>query len=299
MKLKKIFCNQQLITKFAVRFLTHKKCLKSAELNKKMKKFLALFVLVVFVSSCSQYQKALKSDDTTLKLEQATKMYDAKKYAKAIRLFEQLSPVYKGKPQAERLFYMYSQSLYKTEQYYLAGYQFESFASSYPKSQKMEEASFLGAKCFVQLSPVYSLDQTDTYKAIDKLQSFIDTYPASPNLAEANTMAKTLREKLEKKAYENAKIYNNISDFKAAMVAFDNFIINYPGTPYKEKALFYKLDSAYNLAINSVPAKMEERLKNAKQAYLSLVKFKADTEYKSKADQMLAIIDKNLQQFTK
>lgn len=264
-----------------------------------MKKFLALFVLVVFVSSCSQYQKALKSDDTTLKLEQATKMYDAKKYAKAIRLFEQLSPVYKGKPQAERLFYMYSQSLYKTEQYYLAGYQFESFASSYPKSQKMEEASFLGAKCFVQLSPVYSLDQTDTYKAIDKLQSFIDTYPASPNLAEANTMAKTLREKLEKKAYENAKIYNNISDFKAAMVAFDNFIINYPGTPYKEKALFYKLDSAYNLAINSVPAKMEERLKNAKQAYLSLVKFKADTEYKSKADQMLAIIDKNLQQFTK
>jgi outer membrane protein assembly factor BamD len=264
-----------------------------------MKKFLALFVLVAFVSSCSQYQKALKSEDTTLKLEQATKMYDAKKYGKAIRLFEQLSPVYKGKPQAERLFYMYSQALYKTEQYYLAGYQFESFASSYPKSQKMEEASFLGAKCFVQLSPVYSLDQTDTYKAIDKLQSFIDTYPSSANLAEANAMAKALREKLEKKAYENAKIYNNISDYKAAMVAFDNFIINYPGTPYKEKALFYKLDSAYNLAINSVPSKMEERLKNAKQAYLSLVKFKADSEYKAKADQMLAIIDKNLQQFTK
>lgn len=264
-----------------------------------MKKFLALFVLVAFFSSCSQYQKALKSDDVTLKFDQATKMYEAKKYGKAIRLFEQLAPVYKGKPQAERMFYMYSQSLYLTEQYYLAGYQFESFASSYPKSQKMEEAAFLGAKCFVQLSPVYSLDQTDTYKAIDKLQSFIDTYPESSNLAEANTMAKTLREKLEKKAYENAKIYNNISDYKAAMVAFDNFIINYPGTPYKEKALFYKFDAAYNLAINSIPAKMEERLKNAKQAYLSFVKFKADSEYKSKADQMLAVIDKNLQQFTK
>jgi outer membrane protein assembly factor BamD len=44
------------------------------------------------------------------------------------------------------------------------------------------------------------------------------------------------------------------------MVALDNFIIDYPGTPYKEKALFYKLDSAYQLGINSVPSKMEERL---------------------------------------
>ncbi len=230
-----------------------------------MKKFLALFAIVLFLSSCSEYQKALKSEDVGKKFDVATKMYDAKKYGKAIRLFEQIAPVYKGKPQAEKMFYMYCQSLYKTDQYYLAGYQFESFASSYPKSQKMEEAAFLGAKCFVQLSPVYSLDQTDTNKAIDKLQSFIDTYPESPNLAEANAMAKTLREKLEKKAFENAKIYNNISDYKAAMVAFDNFIINYPGTPYKEKALFYKFDSAYQLAINSIPSKLEDRLKNAKQ----------------------------------
>jgi outer membrane protein assembly factor BamD len=83
------------------------------------------------------------------------------------------------------------------------------------------------------------------------------------------------------------------------MVAFDNFLINYPGTPYKEKALYYKLDSAYNLAINSIPSKMEDRLKNAKQAYLSLIKFKADTEYKTKADEMLVRIDKDLQQFSK
>ncbi|MGL2966051.1 outer membrane protein assembly factor BamD [Flavobacterium sp. XGLA_31] len=264
-----------------------------------MKKFLAVFAVIVFFSSCSEYQKALKSEDVEMKFNVATKMYEAKKYGKAIRLFEQIAPAYKGKPSAEKMFYMYCQSLYKTEQYYLAGYQFESFASSYPRSQKMEEASFLGAKCFVQLSPVYSLDQTDTYKAIDKLQSFIDTYPQSSNLAEANTMAKTLREKLEKKAYENAKIYNNVADYKAAMVAFDNFIINYPGTPYKEKALFYKLDSAYKLAINSIQSKMEERLKNAKQAYLTLIKFKADTEFKAQADEMLARIDKDLQQFSK
>jgi len=264
-----------------------------------MKKFLALFAIILFLSSCSEYQNALKSEDVAVKFVSATKMYEAKKYNKAIRLFEQIAPAYKGKPSAEKMFYMYSQSLYRTEQYYLSGYQFENFAASYPKSEKIEEAAFLGAKSFTFLSPVYSLDQTDTYKAVDKLQNYIDTYPEGQNLTESNLLAKKLREKLEKKAYENAKIYNTISDYKAAMVAFDNFMINFPGTPYKEKALFYKLDSAYFLAINSVPSKMKERLENAKTAYSSLIKFKADTEYKSKADEMLARIENDLKQFSK
>lgn len=264
-----------------------------------MKKFLALFAVILFLSSCSDYQKALKSEDVAVKYASAEKMYEAKKYMKAIRLFEQIAAAYKGKPSAEKMFYMYSQSLYKTKQYYLAGYQFESFVASYPKSEKIEEASFLGAKSFTFLSPVYSLDQADTNKAIDKLQSYIDVFPEGQNLAEANSLVKNLREKLEKKSFENAKIYHTISDYKAAMVAFDNFMINFPGTVYKEKALYYKLDSAYLLAINSVPSKMQERLENAKVAYSSLMKFKGDTEFKSKADEMLTRIENDLKQYSK
>jgi outer membrane protein assembly factor BamD len=234
-----------------------------------------------------------------VKFEQASKQYDAGKYSKAIRLYEQIAPTFKGKPRAEKMFYEYAQSLYKTKQYYLAGYQFESFASSYPKSEKLQEASFLGAKCFTKLSPTYSLDQTDTYKAIDKLQTFIDRYPESQYMAEANVMVKALREKIEKKFFEIAKQYNSITDYKASLVALDNFIINYPGTPYKEQALFYKLDSSYNLAINSIPSKVEERLNVAKAAYNSLIKFNPNTEYKKKADEMLVRIDNDLKQFSK
>jgi outer membrane protein assembly factor BamD len=264
-----------------------------------MKKIVFIFAFAFLFSSCGQYQKALKSEDMALKFTEATKQYDAGKHNKAIRLFEQIAPTFKGKPSGEKMFYLYSQSLYKTKQFYLAAYQFESFASSYPKSEKMEEASFLGAKCFSKLSPVYSLDQVDTYKAIDKLQSFIDRYPNSTYMDEANLTVKELREKLEKKAFEIAKQYNTISDYKSAMVAFDNFILNYPGTPFKEKALFYKFDSAYQLAINSVPAKMEERLLEAKTMYNNLMKFNNSSEFKGKADQMLAKIDNDLKQFSK
>ena len=144
-----------------------------------MIKIFSFILTLIFIASCSQYQKALKSDDVAVKTEAANKMYEGGKYLKAIRLYEQVAPAYKGKPQAERLFYMYSKSLYNTKQFYLAGYQFENFAASYPKSEKREEASFLASECFYKLSPVYSLDQTDTDKALEKVQKFIDTYPNS------------------------------------------------------------------------------------------------------------------------
>lgn len=264
-----------------------------------MKKIISLLLLVVLFSSCNEYQKALKTEDVAVKFTMATKLYDSGKYSKAIKIFEQIAPAYRGKPQAEKLFYMFAQSYYKTKQYYLAGYQFESFTSGYPKSEKAQEAAYLGAKCFSMLSPVYSLDQTDTKKAIDKFQVFIDTYPNSEYLPEANKTVKMLNEKIERKVYENAKGYNTISDYKSAIIALDNFIADYPGTIFKEDALFYKLDSAYKLAINSIPAKMEERLNTAKAAYTNLMKFKADTKYKQKANEMSVRIEKDLQKFTK
>ena len=264
-----------------------------------MKKIVSLLFVIVLFSSCNEYQKALKSEDVAVKFDVATKMYEAKSYNKALRLFEQIAPSYRGKPQAEKLFYMFSQTYFKTKQYYLAGYQFESFVSSYPKSEKAQEAAFLGAKSYSMLSPVFSLDQTDTTKAIEKLQTFIDTYPNSEYLPEANLIMKNLNEKIEKKVFENAKGYNTISDYKSALVALDNFIADYPGTPFKEEALYYKLDSAYQLGINSIPSKMEERLNVAKVAHANLIKFKADTKYKQKADEMLVRIEKDLQKFTK
>lgn len=264
-----------------------------------MNKILSIILVALVFVSCSEYQKAIKSEDVAVKFAMATKQYDAGKYSKAIRLFEEIATAYRGKPQAEKMFYLFSQSYYKTEQYYLAGYQFESFVSSYPKSEKIDEAAFLSAKSYSKLSPVYSLDQVDTVKAIEKLQNFIDSYPNSSNTVEANALLKSLTNKIEKKLFENAKQYNTISDYKSALVAFDNFISDYPGTQFKEEALFYKFDSAYKLAINSIPTKMEERLKNAKIAHANLIKYNSETKHKEKVTEMFATIEKDLQQYSK
>jgi outer membrane protein assembly factor BamD len=274
------------------------KAIKLKSLDK-MKKIISVLLVVLFFSSCSEYQNALKKEDVALKFEVGTKLFDAGKYTKAARLFEQLAPSYRGKPQGEKLFYMYAQSLYKTKQYYLSGYQFDSFVSGYPKSEKAEECSYLGARSYAMLSPVYSIDQTDTFKAIEKVQTFIDKYPNSQYITEANEISKKLNGKIERKVYENAYEYYRISNYKSALIAFDNFIADYPGTSYKEKALYYKLDAAYLLAMNSIYIKMQDRLVTAKTCYNNLVKFKPNTEFKSEADERLAKIDVELQKFNK
>ena len=268
-----------------------------------MNKVLSFLFVAFFLVSCSEYQKALKSDDVAVKNEAANKMYEAGKYTKAIRLYEQIAPAYKGKPSAERMFYFYSMSLYKSEQYYLAGYQLENYSVTYPKSEKREEASFLAAECFYRLSPAFSLDQTDTQKALDKMQKFIDNYPNSEFLPKANACVKELREKQEKKAFEIAKQYHTIAGYRleytAAIRALDNFIADYPGTPYKEDALFLKFDATYQYAKNSVETKKSERFNSAKMAYNNLIKFNSNTKYKNDADKLLADIEQELQKYTK
>lgn len=268
-----------------------------------MNRALYIFLFSLLIVSCSPYQSALKSDDLVLKYEEGKKKYDEGKYNKAIRLFEQLAGPNRGKPQAEKLFYMFAQSYYKTEQYHLAAYQFDAFVAGYPKSEAKEEASFLAAKSYSELSPNYALDQVDTDKAIEKFQNFINNYPNSQYFEEANKIVVELREKLERKSFEIAKAYgeiqNPINDYKAGIRSLDNFISDFPGSKYKEDALYYKLQFSYNYAIKSIDSKMEERLNLAKSAYASLVRFKEDTKYKKEADEMLASIDKELQKFSK
>ncbi|MFD0861882.1 outer membrane protein assembly factor BamD [Sungkyunkwania multivorans] len=260
-----------------------------------MRNLICLIGILVLGTSCSEYQDALKSTDVKLKYDLAEKLYNEGDYKKANRLFEQIAPKFAGKPQGERVVYFMADSYYKTEDFYLAGYQFDRFSRSYPRSEKAETAAFLGAKSYYQLSPRYSIDQKETIQAIDKLQSFINSYPNSPDLPEANNMVQELQVKLEKKAFEIAKQYNTIRDYKSAIKAFDNFIADYPGTPYREKALYYKLHSSYTLAINSFEVLKPERLREAKLAYNNFTRYYSESEYMDEVEEMGADIDKELE----
>ena len=268
-----------------------------------MRSILPLFFAIILFSSCSEYQKVLKNEDVKAKYDLAQKYYDEADYKRAKRLFEQIAPRYVGKPQGERVMFFFADSYFKTRDYYLSGYQFERFIKSYPRSDKIQEASFLGAKSYYELSPAHSLDQTDTDKALAKLQTFINTYPESEFFEEANAMAKELTSKKERKQIEIAKQFNKLGKFNypiliSAITALDNFISDNPGSVYREEALYYRIEAATNLAVNSTENKKQERLEDALSSYNNLLRYFPDSQFKKKADDLSEKIQKELSVYT-
>lgn len=180
--------------------------------------------------SCSDYQKLLNSENASEKYKQAEVFYNSGEYRKANRLLEQIIPKYRGKPQAQRIIFFFAESYFQIKSYNLAAYQYENFVKSFPKSDRIQEASFKAAKSYYYQSPTFSLDQEETYTAIEKLQVFINLYPNSEYSSEANQMISELQVKLEKKDFEIAKQYYTIRDYRAAIKTNDNFIASFPGT---------------------------------------------------------------------
>ena len=262
---------------------------------KRIKQFISLSLVAIIFASCSPYHKALKSDETKLKFDMGTTLYEAGDYGKAQRLFAQIVPQYRGKPQAEKLMYMYSDTFYQTEDYYLAAFQFDRFVKAYSTSDRLAEASFKSAKSSYFLSPRFSLDQEDTNDALTKMQEFINSYPDSEEVAEANKVIKELEDKLEKKQFEIAKQYHLISDFKSAIKSFENFINDHPGSKRKEEALYLKFDAAYQLAMLSVESKKEARLNNAQQYYNKFKSNFNNSEFLKDANKSIEKIQKALE----
>lgn len=263
-----------------------------------MKNILAILFVVIALSSCSTYQETLKSDDIGAKYALADSLYDVGKYKKSLKLWEQIVPVYRGRPQAERVMFKYSDTYYQLGDFYLAGYNFERFVKSYPKSAKREDAAFKSAQSYYNLSPRYNLDQGDTRKAMEKLQEFINSYPESVQVAVANDMVKELRTKIEKKEFEVARMYNKIAvsqfTYPAAIKSMDNFLSDFPGSEFKEDALFYRLDSAYKFAVGSVRGLVQERLEVAKEYHTTLVKYYPNGTYNEEATEMITDINERL-----
>ena len=248
----------------------------------------------VFVFSCSDYQKLLNGDDTSAKYKQAELYYNNGEYRKANRLFEQIISKYRGKPQAQRIIFFFADSYFQTKSYYLAAYQYENFVKSYPKSERIQEALFKAAKSYYFQSPKYSLDQEDTYTATEKLQVFLNLYPNSEYASEANQMIAELQEKLEKKNFEIAKQYYTIRDYKAAIKANDNFISSFPGTKFREEALYTKFIAAYKIAINSIDSKKTDRLEELIQQYNTIIRYYPETLFLVDFDKKMKKVNSDL-----
>lgn len=256
--------------------------------------YLLLISTAIFATSCSNYQRVLKGTDMNAKFELAEKYFLKEDYFRSLQLLDELMIAFRGTEKGEKVYYYYAYCNYHTGDYIMASYHFNNFLFTYPNSKYAEEVQFMYAYCYYLDSPVSSLDQTSSLDAIDKFQLFVNRYPQSAKVPEANGLIDELRMKLETKAFNNAKLYYRMQDYKAAFTAMQNVINDFPATIYKEEATYLIFRSSYLYAINSVESKKVVRLKEAKENYLKLVDTFPQSEYLSDAERSYNDINQQL-----
>jgi outer membrane protein assembly factor BamD len=261
----------------------------------KIKNLAYLMLFSLLLVSCGEYQKVLNKGTSEEQYKMAVKMYETQKFGKALRLFEKVTPTYRGKPQMERISFMVAQANFNEKNYATSGYYFDRFTKNYQKSSKKEEAAFLSALGYKLASPGFSLDPTDTNKALESFQSFINTYPASDKIEEANKHYLEIRQKLEKKYFEIAKTYYrtagyDLRNYKAAMQAFDNLLADFLGTIYKEEALYYSFKAGHDFVLESYDRRKLERIVTAMKYYEKLKKSFPESEFMENSNAMVATL---------
>lgn len=228
-----------------------------------------IFNLVLFIVGCSGYEKVLKSSDYKLKYREALRYYEKQDYVRAATIFDQISTVFRGTDQADTIYYYQAMSYFNQGDYILAGHYFRTFARTYGASSFAEDADYMGAFCYYMTSPRPSLDQSNTVQAIQAFQLHLIRYPESSRKEEVVKYLTELREKLVEKSFLSARLYYDLEDYKASIVALNNSLIKYPDSKYREEIMFMLVKSSYMLADNSILTKKKDRFQDAIDEYYS------------------------------
>jgi outer membrane protein assembly factor BamD len=232
-------------------------------LKNKLSSIFAVLALVLIVSCKSEFEKIRVSGDTKLILAKADDYYKKGKYDKAQSLYDLIISNLRGSSDAERIYFQYAYTHYYLEKYVSASYYFKQFVATFPNSEQKEEADYMAAFSEFKMSPNFRLDQGATTKAIDEFQLFMNTYPNSTRIKEANKLVDEMRQKLEKKVYEEAELYFNLKDYQAAIQSYNNLLKDFPETNNAELVRYRVILAAHNYATNSILSKQEERYKLA------------------------------------
>lgn len=257
--------------------------------------FLMVSVLVLGLafSGCDPYKKLAKSDSIADKDSAAMAYYNHKKYDQAVFIFEELIAVYRGHPRMEEMYYYYAYCRYFMGELVTAAFHFDDYSQKYPGSKHAEEFEFMTAKCYYQISDPYYLDQNYTDKAINQFQLFLSRHPNTVHKEESMKYLTELRERLAKKAFEQAKLYHKIGYHKAGVEAFKVMINEFPDSKFREESQFLLLKSAVSLASSSIAGKKLERYDQAAEFHEKFVEKFPSSKFANEAENLRGEIERN------
>lgn len=256
---------------------------------RKWRFFTLLILSFLALSSCSKFSKLQKNGTDDQKYQAALEYYKKADYYRAGILFEEVIPILKGSTEQEMSQFYYAYCKFHQGLYSESNMYFQKFYETFARSDYAEEAAYMAAYSLYRDSPNHSLDQTSTITAIDALQRYLNTFPESKHREDCTGILKNLRIKLERKAYEKAKLYfqtknYDISRLKSAVIAINNFQKDYPDSDFNEELAYLKVQAGFEYAKNSFETKQKERYDDLIRSYQSLVDKFPNSKYLRQAE---------------
>jgi len=238
-------------------------------------------LLVVFLTSCGEYNKILKSQDVLVKYEAAKRYFNEGKYNRSTTLLEEVVPLMRGSSLGEEALYLLAQSYYSLKDYVAASEYFRAYYTSYPRGEYAELARYYSAYGLYLNSPDPRLDQTDTYKSMQQFQDFLEYYPQSEKKDIAQEALFELQEKLALKELMATRLYYNLGDYVlysfpggnylSCVITARNAMRLYPFSKYREEFMYYTFKSKYEMAVQSVEDKKDFRYRDVIDEYFSYI----------------------------
>ena len=263
-------------------------------------KFIVIVGTVLAVSrSCkSEYDALLNSNDVDQKYTAAFDYFNHGKYTKAAKLFESLAIQTNGTSKDDTVQFYWGMSNYRFKDYYTAETNFAKFLTNFPSSPFADEAAFLRIDCLYRSTMRSELDQKPTYNALGVIAQYLAENPNSTHRSTCNRMSKELNDRLDKKAYDNAKLYYKMEDYRASRVAFRNVLKDDADNIYREDILYYIAKSSYKFAQLSVESKQKERYLTFVDDYYNFIGELPDSAYRKELDIMYNRAQKALGRYT-
>ena len=264
-----------------------------------IKKLTIIVAMACMLAGCGEYNKVLKSNDLEYKYAYAKKSFEAKRYAQAFTILTDLVPIFRGTPHAEESLYLLALSYYENKDYVSAGSYFKQYYQRYPRGQYAELARFYAGYGYYLDSPDAQLDQSETIRAMEELQAFLDYFPKSDKAAISQSAVFELQDKLVLKELQNATLYYNLgnymgNNYESAVITAQNAIKSYPYSKYKESLEMLVLRARYREAVESVVEKKVERFRVVIDEYYSFINDFPDSKMRKEADNIFKIANKHV-----
>jgi outer membrane protein assembly factor BamD len=162
--------------------------------------------------------------------------YDRGDYLDALADFKAYVESYPGTDKTDDALYYLGQCYIHERDYALASAQFDRLLRDFPTSSLQPDALIDQARCDDLQSHPAALDQTETERALQRYNQFVDQYPDHPRVKEAKTRIQVLRDRLAEKLLRSGRLYAKLRRERAAEFYLRRLLTEYPDSKWVKEA---------------------------------------------------------------